>query len=1057
MVFHIALMDLTEEPESIGDEEEVGTEPTQTALPLIDENQWAVEIRQQKCVKESEIQLRSRIDIFLEQASDGERKILHEERDKLWKLMKQAKAKDDERNPTATSGPNKPISQKFKEGYNTFLKSGHELSKHLDLFVGQAPEYVSLAWGAIKILMIVQISNEDLKEGVHSTLSLLVNKFDLVDHLPEYMPQKNLIAALAEAYSIFSKFLAKAIEYYSECRALRYLKAFTSPWNIRFQGIVDEIDVKFRYINDIATAQSHIIGYKNLVVGQMNFSLNQKMAENDEKMLRVLQNVPQQLQKLEDRIRAITFENVKDILQTMGGVQQRLDERFAEPCVRSTEDESAANGNSEVLDDVDLLDIFTDLRDLEEQHRQSEEQSEQMSGSHQQKAKRRNMLQSEKVIAWIESEESQLLWIDGNYILSRTDFLTSFSTPLAIDAACNYESIIILKFFSAPGAASRNTCPTLLQALIAQLIKQHPRLLGGEGSKLTRSTLKAAGRCVSKLWEIFASSISDLKVDRVYIIIDGVDELGSDQDADYQTLMSRLNALIEEGSKLIKVLLTARLLPQLPRASEISNALSIPQRKWSLIPFKEELPSMQHKFSEIREGRCKDITFPEIMLLYPPKTVIFTKDDGEYRAFVVYEISGMVETTPGRFDPLHLRVWSIDHNGKYFTKRYRDLDIGQFSGRKLVTDLRYVPAGYLPNEFKIRTQLAQRGRRYWHAGTTPGCWAEHEKYAGPLMVDLERRPLSDLPQQEYDDQLPEAPHSQVKPLTLILCPASITAYSLNRLKWVKVKVSNLREAKFNPDVFDRVTLSDEQKNLLYVSVKAHVEYGRENNRAESIARKQTGLIMWLHGPPSSGKSMAIDAIAQRFRIPLFTVDASRLTGTMDMEAQLQEYLELALRWNAIVLFRKADQFVAKNAASQQGNLQYLFLRELESYTGIVALTTNRAGRMNEEFTSLVTLIFQFDPACDYDRMKIWENVLDQLDGTEIEENVKDYIREDNQLKSLMLNGRQIRNLIITASSIAKANGRKMGAMELEVAVGMTRNFMSYMSAVRSDDKPSRAE
>lgn len=135
--------------------------------------------------------------------------------------MKQAKAKDDERNPTATSGQNKPASQKFKEGYSAFLKSGHELSKHMDLFVGQAPEYVSLAWGAIKILMIVQISNEDLKEGVHSTLSLLVKKFDLVDHLPDYMPQKNLIAALAEAYSIFSKFLAKAVEYYSECRACK--------------------------------------------------------------------------------------------------------------------------------------------------------------------------------------------------------------------------------------------------------------------------------------------------------------------------------------------------------------------------------------------------------------------------------------------------------------------------------------------------------------------------------------------------------------------------------------------------------------------------------------------------------------------------------------------------------------------------------------------------------------------------------------------------------------------------------------------------------------------
>lgn len=97
-----------------------------------------------------------------------------------------------------------------------------------------------------------------------------------------------------------------------------------------------------------------------------------------------------------------------------------------------------------------------------------------------------------------------------------------------------------------------------------------------------------------------------------------------------------------------------------------------------------------------------------------------------------------------------------------------------------------------------------------------------------------------------------------------------------------------------------------------------------------------------------------------------------------MEAQLQEYLELALHWGAIILFRKADQFLNEDNASQPGNLQYLFFRELESYTGIVALTTNRVGRMNEEFTSLFTLIFQFDSASDEDRMKIWRSVFDQL-------------------------------------------------------------------------------
>ena len=79
----------------------------------------------------------------------------------------------------------------------------------------------------------------------------------------------------------------------------------------------------------------------------------------------------------------------------------------------------------------------------------------------------------------------------------------------------------------------------------------------------------------------------------------------------------------------------------------------------------------------------------------------------------------MVETMPGRFDPLHLRVWSIDHNDKYFTKRYRDISIDQFSGSSKITQLQCIPAGYLPNESDVRQELIERGRKYWELGQEP--------------------------------------------------------------------------------------------------------------------------------------------------------------------------------------------------------------------------------------------------------------------------------------------------------------------------------------------------
>ena len=105
---------------------------------------------------------------------------------------------------------------------------------------------------------------------------------------------------------------------------MRYLKAFTSPWKIRFQEIVDEIDVAFGYINDITQARSHIIA-------EMNLALTRHNQEVDKKMWDVIKHLPEQIRRLEDKLRTISFEKTADISQTTSMVQQRLEERFSEP------------------------------------------------------------------------------------------------------------------------------------------------------------------------------------------------------------------------------------------------------------------------------------------------------------------------------------------------------------------------------------------------------------------------------------------------------------------------------------------------------------------------------------------------------------------------------------------------------------------------------------------------------------------------------------------------------------------------------------------------------
>lgn len=59
----------------------------------------------------------------------------------------------------------------------------------------------------------------------------------------------------------------------------------------------------------------------------------------------------------------------------------------------------------------------------------------------------------------------------------------------------------------------------------------------------------------------------------------------------------------------------------------------------------------------------------------------------------------------------------------------------------------------------------------------------------------------------------------------------------------------------------------------------------------------------------------------------------------------------------------------------------------------------------------------------------------------------EYLEQDNALRSLRPNARQIRNLISTANSLAQADGRKMEVDDLKLAVEMSSRFKKYMNAI----------
>lgn len=163
--------------------------------------------------------LKKRVDSFMALASVEERQALEDSRDSFIKVQEQALSAG--RQGSDDAGDKKSSAKKARDVWYAATEVTYEYVQMLDVMVGQAPEYVGLAYGAIKIILVAQINHEEVKQKVKSHLEQVQMKFKMIDHLTTYMPTSQLITLVAQAYGLFYRFLAKAVKYYTQSRLSR--------------------------------------------------------------------------------------------------------------------------------------------------------------------------------------------------------------------------------------------------------------------------------------------------------------------------------------------------------------------------------------------------------------------------------------------------------------------------------------------------------------------------------------------------------------------------------------------------------------------------------------------------------------------------------------------------------------------------------------------------------------------------------------------------------------------------------------------------------------------
>jgi SpoVK/Ycf46/Vps4 family AAA+-type ATPase len=227
-----------------------------------------------------------------------------------------------------------------------------------------------------------------------------------------------------------------------------------------------------------------------------------------------------------------------------------------------------------------------------------------------------------------------------------------------------------------------------------------------------------------------------------------------------------------------------------------------------------------------------------------------------------------------------------------------------------------------------------------------------------------------------------------------------------------------------------------------VTEQLHAVVARVQDRVEildgwgfSQRRVQVGVSALFAGASGVGKSMAAEVIAGDLGLPLWRVDLARVVSKYigETEKNLDEVFAAAERSAAMLLFDEADALFGKRSEVQDAHDRYAnleisyLLQRMESYAGIVALSTNMLRHLDDAFARRLTFTIHFPFPDASLRARLWR--ASWPPEARVARDV-DYLH----LSRHVLSGANIGNAVVAAAHLAEREGGDVTQFHLERAV-----------------------
>lgn len=474
--------------------------------------------------------------------------------------------------------------------------------------------------------------------------------------------------------------------------------------------------------------------------------------------------------------------------------------------------------------------------------------------------------------------------------------------------------------------------------------------------------------------------------------------------------------------------------------------------EWTRTNFELEIAAYERCLS----SDSKAIAYDKLWTLFNPGTMVHAKLQTYHRVFRVidYWYDDDDDDLPG----FNLNTRFVDYDGESFGHRRLDLCIPKYTGTREISSHDVRPLDFVEEALEIREMLLARGKRFAELAAgpnfvqykgialkrNPNCAGRYLRFdaTGRIMIDPKTYHRLDANDSIWVTNFDKDHGKEFTEEDMLLASAVVRGYSMTAKRFLEFPLDNISPVEWNSRCFEDLVLDASTKKTVQALVSTHsqrkTDVSPEDGFDDIVRGKGRGLVCVLHGPPGVGKTLTAECVAEYVQRPLFMVSSGDLgVSSEELDKQLTEIMDMTSTWRAVLLIDEADVFLEQRALHDlhRNAMVSVFLRVLEYYSGILFLTTNRVATFDEAFKSRIHIPIRYTDLDVPSRLQIWRNFCTKVPGgIDIGES------EFEKLAECDLNGRQIKNIIKAAESLAAFDQVKLDFKQLQLVTKIQSRF-----------------